>query len=255
MEAVGRVFPRAVLQWEDFKQHNALRVLARYRHRFPCFNDDVQGTGAVVLAGLLAARAERGGIGGGAVPLPGRRGGGDRDRRAGAASADRAGQPAVPGRPVHDPARLEGGRHHPALRPRRRPAPLRRGWGPARGDGAGRGRAADPVAVARAFRPTVLLGTTGSRGAFSEALVREVARHDPRTHHPAPLESRATAPRRRRSRCCDWTDGRALIATGSPFPPVALPGGDAHDRAGQQRLHLPRRRPGGDRGGGARADR
>jgi len=64
VEAVGRVLPGAVVQWEDFKQHNALRVLERYRHRLPSFNDDVLGTGGVVLGGLLAARASRGGLAG-----------------------------------------------------------------------------------------------------------------------------------------------------------------------------------------------
>ena len=56
VESVRRVFPAAVVQWEDFKQHIALRILERYRHRLPSFNDDVQGTAGVVLGGLLAAR-------------------------------------------------------------------------------------------------------------------------------------------------------------------------------------------------------
>ena len=222
--AVTRVFPAAILQWEDFKQHNAVRVLDTYRHRLPSFNDDVQGTGAVVLAGLLAARRERGGLtsdrflfvgaGGAAIGIATML---QRELVAqgmdpGAASAaivmlDSHGlvHTARPGLPddqrpfAVDPVRfLEAG-----LQP---------------------SQLVDPVAIARVTGATVLIGATACSGAFSEALVREVALHDP-VPIVLPLSNPGECAEARPEQILAWTGGRALVAAGGPSREVDGPAG------------------------------
>jgi len=224
VEAVGNVFPRAIIQWEDFKQHNALRILARYRRRIPSFNDDVQGTGAVVLAGLLAARRERGGLRGERILSLG----------AGAAAIG-IGTMVVreleaEGLPPEEAASafvlvdskgiVHAGRE--TLSDEQRSFAV----DPARLEALGLSPAelADPVAVARAVRPTVLVGTTGMRGAFTEALVRSVADADERPII-LPLSNPSDRAEALPADILAWTDGRALVATGSPFPDIATDAG------------------------------
>jgi malic enzyme len=224
VESVRRVFPAAVVQWEDFKQHNALRILDRYRHRIPSFNDDVQGTAGVVLGGLLAARRAQGGLSGdrflflgaGAAAIgiarllrvelasEGDRGPFDEPR---IALMDRAGL-------VH----LD----RPGLADDQRPFAVDPRWFVEAG--LNPEELADPLAVASVLRPSVLIGTTGGRGAFSEALVREVARHA-ETPVVLPLSNPGDRAEALASDVLEWTDGRALVATGSPSLDVELAGG------------------------------
>ena len=224
VESVGRVFPRAVIQWEDFKQHNALRVLERYRHRTACFNDDVQGTGAVVLAGLLAARRERGGLAGERLMLLG----------AGAAGIGITTM--VTRQMVADGLDPQGAIDAVALMDskgllhaeRERVADDQRPFAmrPERLASLGLGEAdlRDPAAVARAFRPTILLGTTGTPGAFSEELIRELAEHD---EQPIvmPLSNPSDKAEGLPAEILRWSNGRALVASGSPFADVEIGGG------------------------------
>ncbi len=224
VDSVARVFPAAVVQWEDFKQHNAIRILERYRRRLPSFNDDMQGTAAVVLAGLLAARRERGGltsdrfmfVGAGAAAI-------------GIASLLRAELVAEgmdPRDAVSAIVMLDSrGLVHtdrPALPDDQRPFAV----DPARLLDAGLqpSELADPVAIARATAATVLIGASACAGAFTEVLVREVALHDP-VPIMLPLSNPSACAEARPEDILTWTDGRALVATGGPSRDVRGPMG------------------------------
>ena len=221
VESIRRVFPSAVVQWEDFKQHNALRILDRYRHRVASFNDDIQGTASVVLGGLLAARRDQGGLFADRFLFLG----------AGAASIGIArllqrqlaaeGVPTAGGRPTIALMDRVGLIHEdrPGLAADQAPFAVDPGWFVAAGLSAG--DFSDPAAIARVLEPSVLIGTTGSKGAFAELLVREVALHA-REPIILPLSNPNECAEATPDDILEWTEGRALVATGSPNRAVHL---------------------------------
>ena len=224
VEAVARVFPAAIIQWEDFKGHNAVRLLESYRRRQPSFNDDIQGTGAVVLAGLLAARRERGGLTSDRFMFVGA--GGAAIGIAALLQRELVAEGMEPRAAAAAMVMLDShGLIHadrPALPDDQRPFAV--DLAPLMGAGLRPSELVDPVAVARATRSTVLIGATGCSGAFSEALVREVARHDP-VPIVLPLSNPSACAEARPEDILAWSGGRALVAAGGPSREVTDPGG------------------------------
>jgi malate dehydrogenase (oxaloacetate-decarboxylating) len=210
--AVGKLFPRALLHWEDLGVANARRLLERYRNERLTFNDDIQGTGAVNLAAVLAATRATG------RPLASQRivifgmgtaGSGIADQLAAAMVLD--GVPAAEARARFWAVDRQGllTRDMAGLSEQQR----RYARDPGEGTAVG---LADVVARAH---PTVLIGTSGQTGAFTEAIVRDMAAHTGRPvilpmSNPTPLSEAVPAD------LIAWTDGRGLIATGSPYPAV-----------------------------------
>ncbi len=222
--AVRRVFPNAIIQWEDFKQHTALSLLRRYRWRLPCFNDDIQGTAAVALAGVLAGlRHLRRSIADQRFVLLG----------AGAAGTGMAELLVSELRAAGVPAPAVG-RSIAVLDSR---GLIHVGRAGVDRDKATLAMDAESMAhfgltgdgpfglqrVIEAMQPTVLIGATAVAGAFDETSVRAMAAH---TDHPIILAmSNPTANvEATPEELLRWTDGRAVVATGSPFPPVELDG-------------------------------
>jgi malic enzyme len=225
--AVKDVYPHAVLQWEDFKQHNAIRLLDRYRHRLTSFNDDIQGTGAVVLAGILAAVRAIGRpladqrfvfLGAGAAGI-----GIARTVRA-AMAAQGVDAVAIAraivtvdtkGLVFHGRDNLDDDKREFAL-----------GADAMAHYGFGMLSPSDRVSlegIVTAVKPTVLIGTSGVAGAFTEAAIREMAAHVDR---PVvfPLSNPTAKTEAVPADILAWTGGRALIATGSPFEDVVVDG-------------------------------
>ena len=220
VEGVLEVFPHAVLQWEDFKQHNAIRLLDRYRHRITSFNDDIQGTAAVVMAGIRSAlrildepfRAQRfaflgaGAAGIGIARLVRaqllREGVSEGDARRAIVQLDSRGLTYVGREP------LDGDKEAFALG-----ADEMGTFGFVAGETYGLEEVVEHV------HPTFLIGTCGTPGAFTEAAITEMAAH---ARLPVILAlSNPTSRTEAQPRdILGWTRGRAIVATGSPFPPV-----------------------------------
>jgi malic enzyme len=240
VEAVRRRFPRAVLQWEDFSKGNAFALLERYRRVLPSFNDDIQGTAAVALAGVLSASRAAG------TPLAAQRivilGAGaagvgigrllrEALRRAGVSAA--ALTEAIAVLDSHGLVLAGAGGAPDAYR-------RELAWPAALAERHGLGGAGprDLLAVVRQLRPTVLIGVSGAAGAFSEPIVREMARH---VERPVvfPMSNPTSQAEATPEDVLAWTEGRALVATGSPFPPVAGPGGPVRIGQGNNAFIFP----------------
>ncbi|HEX6835358.1 MAG TPA: NAD-dependent malic enzyme, partial [Polyangia bacterium] len=224
VEAVKGRYPRAVIQWEDLAKDSAFAVLDRYRKVLPSFNDDIQGTGAVALAGLINACSLRGerlrdqriivygaGAGGCGVAWAIRQGLvrdglSEAESRArvlvidskGLLTADRSMEPYKKWY-AQDPATVKG-------------------W-----------KIAGPVPslleTIEHAKPTTLLGLSGQPRAFSEPVVRAMAAANGDTRPIIfPLSNPTSSCEALPEELIEWTEGKAIVATGSPFAPVLYKG-------------------------------
>jgi len=226
VKATTKLFPKALLQWEDFAPGNGRRILEKYRHQICTFNDDMQGTGAITLAAAISAARVCG------TPL--------RNQRvvvfgAGTAGIGIADQ-------IRDAMVCEGlspeeagqrfwcvdrqgllttgmaGQLRDYQMTYARPGAESKGW-----KHEGNGNGVSLTEVVRRVMPTILIGASTAPGSFTEPIVREMAAH---TERPI-IFALSSPPARAEANPADliaWTDGRALIATGMPFAPVTHKG-------------------------------
>ncbi len=222
--AVRKVYPNVLLQWEDFLKGNAIKQLERFRHMLPTFNDDIQGTAAVVLAGIYAALKLTGqamrdqrlvfagagasthGIAGLFVSALADEGLAAEEARGRVFTVD------TKGLVLTDRPGLEDFKALYARDPQETLS-----W---RVRDQGRITLEETIAGAR---PTILIGVSATPGTFTESIVRQMA-----TINERPLVFPLSNPTSKSDCTAEdairWSDGRAIVATGSPFPPVTLGG-------------------------------
>ncbi len=222
--AVERRWPHILLQWEDFAGVNAARLLEGYRNRLCTFNDDIQGTAAVTTATLLAAVLATG------IPLREQTIAMFGSGSAGVGIIDMLVSAMKEKGLAEDYARkriyafnrhgliVEGGEGV-----RLSQLPLARKPEDVAGWKLTGGGSISLLDVVRNANLTALVGVSAQPGAFSEEIVREMARHTPR---PIifPLSNPTSQSEAAPADLLRWTEGRALVGTGSPFPPVEIGG-------------------------------
>ena len=220
VEGVQRQFPHTILQWEDFSKQNAFTLLDRYRDALPCFNDDIQGTGAVTLAGIRGALRIKGeklpeqlfviyGAGAGGIGVARQisialreEGLSEREARERIFVLDSRGV-IFDGRGGVDEYKREFARE----------TDFAKEWNLEK---EGRVSLFDTVKNAK---PRVLLGFSGVAGSFSERIVREMLTYCER---PIifPLSNPTSKSEVRPEEIYRWSEGNAIVATGSPFSDV-----------------------------------
>jgi len=227
VSAVKARWPHVLLQWEDFAGSNAARLLARYRNQLCTFNDDIQGTAAIATATLISAINVTGN------PLEQQKivvvGFGS----AGLGIADLLSKFMQDNGLSEEEARshfyavdlygliTENRKNVEAdQRPYARKEQEVRSWRQSNGE-------ITLLDVIRNVKPTVLIGVSGQGGAFTEEVVREMAKH---SACPVifPLSNPTSRSEATPQDLINWTEGRALVGTGSPFDPVEVGGKKIH---------------------------
>lgn len=227
VHAVKEVFPDGVLQWEDFANRTSFHHLDSYRRYLPSFNDDIQGTAAMVVAGLIAATRHLGGTLAEhrvVIAGAGSAGYGIRDQIAHAMQAD--------GVSLDDARQQIFVLDSRGLVVEDRPAltDVKQRLATSAGVVAGWDTTEAPPSlldVIRNVRPSVLIGVSGSAGLFDEAIVSEMAAQVDRPII-LPLSNPTSHTEVTPKHALAWADGRALIATGSPFAPCEYEGTTHH---------------------------
>jgi len=219
VDAVKQKFPDVLLQWEDFSKQNAARLLERYRDRLCTFNDDIQGTGAVTVAGILAAmKVLQADLAAQRIVILG----------AGSSAIGISQQ--IASAMLRSGCSIDEAKHELWLVDSKGLVHTGR-----LDLEASKRQFAQPIErltdfdyfgfsdIIQNVQPTILIGTSGQAGAFSEQIVREMAAH---VERPIifPLSNPTSKSEAAPADLLEWTNGRALIATGSPFPPITRAG-------------------------------
>ena len=219
VKAVKKLFPNAMLHWEDFAAGNATRILNRYRDEICSFNDDIQGTASVVVAAILSAIRSSGtkiceqqivingagsagiGIANQLVNVMMTEGISEKEARSKFWGLSSRG------------LLVEDGILRDFQAPFARSREEVSGWD------VENPRKITLAEVVENTQPTILIGTSAQAGAFTEKIVKKMAE---KVERPIimPLSNPTTKAEATPENLINWTDGRALIATGSPFDPV-----------------------------------
>ena len=222
VQTAGKLFPKLYLHWEDFGRSNAADILNRYKKEIPTFNDDIQGTGIVVLGGIF-----------GAMDISGEKltdqvylcyGGGS----AGAGIADR----------VHAEMVAEGLSPEEAYKrffmidkqgllfdDMEDLTPAQKPFAKKRSDFEGKGDMTSLLEVIKTVKPTILVGTSTNPGAFTKEVVEAMCEN---TERPVifPISNPTKKLEATAQQVIEWSDGKAFVATGVPSGTISYKGVD-----------------------------